>query len=193
VANGNLPTVTHDANGTAVPVPIYDPATNDTQVFSGNIIPASRINPVAQKVLSYVPLPNQKPIYPLNNFSNYEAFPVSPTRRPFWMGRLDHELGAKSKVYFRYFSTPQDAIRYSGNGGTPAWGAYDSAQHTQRNDRSFALNFTHLFSNTFFVNLLTGVQREWLETGNVLDPNSNFPALLGVGTVVGTTSSGFQK
>jgi hypothetical protein len=39
----------------AAPVIIYDPLTH--QPFPGNVIPTSRINPIAAKILSYVPLP----------------------------------------------------------------------------------------------------------------------------------------
>ena len=44
--------------------PIYDPLTGDAQgrgrsAFAGNVIPASRISPIVQKLLAGVPLPNQ--------------------------------------------------------------------------------------------------------------------------------------
>jgi hypothetical protein len=42
------------------PVIIYDPLTH--QPFPGNIIPANRINPVAAKILSYVPAPASRRI-----------------------------------------------------------------------------------------------------------------------------------
>src|ERR1017187_4360516 len=55
-------------NGSGVPIPIYDPltATYDASgniltnrlQFPGNIIPASRIDPVAKLVTKYMPLPN---------------------------------------------------------------------------------------------------------------------------------------
>jgi hypothetical protein len=56
-------------NGTGVPIPIYDPLTakydpvtgnviTQRQQFPGNIIPASRIDPVALAVTKYMPMPN---------------------------------------------------------------------------------------------------------------------------------------
>src|SRR5581483_2552193 len=54
-------------DGTGKLIPIYDPGTTVVNPsgngyvrsqFAGNIVPASRIDPLAAKVLSYMPLPN---------------------------------------------------------------------------------------------------------------------------------------
>src|SRR5206468_12782435 len=67
---------TFNSSGTLIK--IYDPSTTTivngrairTQ-FTGNVIPSSKIDPVAQKLLDYFPKPNQAPINiaGANNFS----------------------------------------------------------------------------------------------------------------------------
>lgn len=50
---------------------LYDPSTH--QPFSGNVIPANRLDPIAQKLLSYIPLPNQPGT--VNNFEFQTSAP----------------------------------------------------------------------------------------------------------------------
>ena len=60
------------------PVTIFNPATNQPFAFNNvnNVIPPNMINPIAQKLLSYVPLPNQPGL--LNNYQ-YVASPANNT------------------------------------------------------------------------------------------------------------------
>ena len=60
-----LPTAEQRAgNFSGSSVPIYDPLTGDLatganrEAFAGNVIPANRISPIAQKILASIPLPN---------------------------------------------------------------------------------------------------------------------------------------
>ena len=60
-----LPTAEQRAgNFSGSSVPIYDPLTGDLatganrEAFAGNVIPANRISPIAQKILASMPLPN---------------------------------------------------------------------------------------------------------------------------------------
>ena len=53
------------------PVQIYDPATH--LPFPGNVIPESRIDPIALKLLSYFPLPNQPGL--VNNYDLQASVP----------------------------------------------------------------------------------------------------------------------
>ena len=89
-------------------IQIYDPqsaqistGTNVVrQPFTGNIIPANRINPIAQKVLSYYPAPNQTAdASGLNNF-----FYENPRTDDFYSVsmRFDHTLTPKQRLMGRY-------------------------------------------------------------------------------------------
>jgi hypothetical protein len=87
---------------------IYDPqsariSTGTSVVrdpFPGNIIPSSRINAIAQKVLSYYPQPNQTAdASGRNNF-----FSANPRTDDFysWSTRFDHTVTAKQRLMARY-------------------------------------------------------------------------------------------
>jgi hypothetical protein len=87
---------------------IYDPlsaqistGTNVIRTpFQGNIIPAGRINPIAQKVLSYYPLPNQAgDASGQNNF--FYANPRTDTFNSESV-RVDHTVTAKQRLMARY-------------------------------------------------------------------------------------------
>ena len=86
---------------------IYDPSTAQQvggrvvrQPFGGNIIPTGRISQIAQKVLSYYPLPNQTPDQSgRNNF-----FYGNPRSDDFYSisSRVDHTLTSKQRFFARY-------------------------------------------------------------------------------------------
>jgi hypothetical protein len=86
---------------------IYDPLTAQTvggnvvrQPFVGNIIPTNRLNPIAQKVLSYFPLPNQTP-----NASGQNNFVyANPRTDDFYSisARFDHTVTSKQRFMARY-------------------------------------------------------------------------------------------
>jgi len=70
------------------------------QPFPGNIIPANRINPIAQKVLSYYPLPNQ----PGDAGGRNNFFYENPRTDDFYSvsTRFDHAIGANQRLMARY-------------------------------------------------------------------------------------------
>jgi outer membrane receptor protein involved in Fe transport len=80
---------------------IFDPASTHQlpdgsytrDPFPGNQIPASRIDPVAAKIQSYYPTPNQPGLY--NNFY-YQA--SSPTTTTYYNGKLDYDLSSRNRL-----------------------------------------------------------------------------------------------
>ncbi len=120
--NGTTPTLAERGMGTLYPgaydfsapgLPtLYDPtscttlgctrttfAAENTGALAGvNAIPASRIDPVAAKILSFYPLPNAGASGALtNNFSTILPTP-NPNKRFF--GRIDYDLSQKNHVSF---------------------------------------------------------------------------------------------
>jgi len=86
---------------------IYDPLSAQTvgtrvvrQPFPGNIIPLNRLNPIAQKVLGYYPLPNQTG----NATGQDNFFSANPRTDDFYSisTRFDHTLTSKQRVMARY-------------------------------------------------------------------------------------------
>ena len=89
---------------------IYDPLTTRPDPnrpggflrdpFPGNVIPPNRINPIAQKVLSYYPLPNQ----PGDAGGRNNFFYENPRTDDFYSvsTRFDHAIGANQRLMARY-------------------------------------------------------------------------------------------
>lgn len=86
---------------------IYDPSTTKTAggvtsrlPFPNNKIPSAQIDPVAQKILSYYPLPTTSGA--ANNFS---ANDVDSNNTKFFIGRVDHILTEHDRLAARYIFT----------------------------------------------------------------------------------------
>src|SRR5215510_16126818 len=110
---------------------IRDPNTGDP--FPGKVIPESRLNSTARQFLSrFIPLPNTGQF-------NY----VAPRNRPLdgnqYVGRIDHELGEKDRLYGRYMFTEDKS--FAPGGDIEGWG---NEQKFRR--QSIVLNHTHTFS-----------------------------------------------
>ena len=101
---------------------IYDPATiapvgNGTfsrSPLPGNIIPASRLNPIAQKLIGYYPLPNVTGTPDgLNNFS---SSPPNVLKRPQHTARLDQTLSPNNRLFFSVMRS----YEYTASSGFPS-------------------------------------------------------------------------
>ena len=74
---------------------IIDPFTQ--KPFPGNVIPTSRISPLASKILALYPVANQP-----GNSGNYFGQPVTIDANSQFTGRLDHRFSDSSQVTLRY-------------------------------------------------------------------------------------------
>jgi hypothetical protein len=95
-------------NFAATPYTIYDPLTSAActaatctgthvyvrQPFAGDVIPASRINPVGAKILSYYPKPTIAGYQ--GNFNNPNVRDQYMYNQP--IGRWDHNFGDRDKI-----------------------------------------------------------------------------------------------
>jgi len=102
---GNFST-TYTAAGAVVP--IFDPATGRVvngrvvrDQFPGNIIPASRLDPVALKLLEFWPMPNTPPSN-LSGANNYRTNYSSILTRNALLAKVDHNLSSKDRLSGRY-------------------------------------------------------------------------------------------
>ena len=84
---------------------IYDPATIapaangrfSRQPLAGNIIPASRIDPVAQRLLQYFPLPNATGT--ADGLKNYSGSPVNRPIHHNYIGRIDDVVSQNQRLF----------------------------------------------------------------------------------------------
>ncbi|MGP8246758.1 MAG: TonB-dependent receptor [Bryobacteraceae bacterium] len=156
---GNL----SEALGGSSPALVYDPATGDpvTAVgrtpFPGNIIPASRVNPIAAKIIALVPNPNQN----LNNTAapsnNYFALLPFTKDSDLADGKIDYNISEKDRLSGR-FSFQRPVIYQApifGMAGGDANGAFEGTgvQKTY----SSGINWDHVFSPTLLNEFRFGV------------------------------------
>ena len=122
----------------ALSTPVVDPTTG--QPFPGNQIPASRINPVSQKLQDrFYPLPNygDPNTYQKSNFRTALTRPYDPST--YWTTRIDHRFSDKDQVFGRY--TWQRLWVRSYEGGLPTIGR----RYQRRDDRAATVSHTHTF------------------------------------------------
>src|SRR5215510_9875178 len=94
-------------------VTIYDPlkvVNGVRQPFPGNIIPDDRIDPVARKILEFIPLPNQP-----GNAQGFDNHSISPNARTGeydqFATRLDHNLSERHKLSGRWVRNNRHEVR----------------------------------------------------------------------------------
>ncbi len=143
-------------------IQIFDPVTTRAlatggyarDLFPGNLIPASRVNPVSSKVLGYWIKPNLpgNAVTGINNFiSNAsESYGVDQTNT-----RIDHSFSDHNRLFGRFSWNSSLVIppNIYGNVANPSSGPQ---LFTQRN---FALNDTHGFTASTFATFRLGFTR----------------------------------
>jgi hypothetical protein len=130
---------------------IYDPLTGEP--FPGNIIPASRFDPLAANFVGLYPDPNQDGLK-----NNYLVNPDSTRTVNQGDIRLDHQFSGNDHVFLRASLTKgynflQPPLPGLANGGD--YGTGDNNSKTWGG----ALGFTHIFSNSTVNELRVGFNR----------------------------------
>jgi hypothetical protein len=143
--------------------PVRDPLTN--QPFPNNMIPTSRLDPVALKFASdFLPLPN----FGANQFNYNVSIPYTDDQ---FNGRLDHNLSDRSRLMLRYF---YDDYRYNNNDALRNFNSvYDWATQNAAVSHQFILSPTATNIATFTFNrntfirspLPTGKDESWAALG----------------------------
>ena len=147
-------------------VSIYDPYTTQPDgtrsPFPGNRIPANRIDPVAQKILSYYPAPTSAGDGPgrINNYPYPSRWIASFDQ---FVGRTDAVINSKNMVFFRYNENPFQEYR------AIVFGLDNPAEPTGnapllRNGRNVMMNWTSTLSPTTTFDLRFGLNR-WEDAG----------------------------
>ena len=133
---------------------IYDPATIaavtgghfSRQPLPGNVIPASRLDPMAQHLLQYYPASN----YPgaADGTLNYFSQPETLNNYESYTGRVDYHVSDKQRIFGRYFYVHQFFTSGQAFPDDPATGnPYNHHTH------GVGLNDVVTFSPTFIMNL----------------------------------------
>ena len=138
-------------------VAIYDPKSLATdghtrQQFVNNVIPASRIDPVAAQILKFYPSANANV-----NGNNYFVTPPNTNDNWQYMGRLDQNFGANDRAFFRFgqYSPNNNAIPYIPNKATnQTAGGWTDTQS--------AISETHIFTTS----LVNDFRFGWVQEDN---------------------------
>jgi len=101
-------------NAQGAVIPVFDPATTAlvggrqtrTQ-FPGNIIPQSRLDPVAVKIIPFYPVPNRA-ADSLAGANNFRANFVNGLTRNNYTAKVDHNFGSKDRLSGRYLYNSDD-------------------------------------------------------------------------------------
>ncbi|MFN0123415.1 MAG: TonB-dependent receptor, partial [Blastocatellia bacterium] len=197
------------------PITLYDPATtrlgiasNGAQVmirdpFPNNIIPASRMSPLAKAIFAITPLPTDPGINPLvaNNYKSAVATNGLPNRRDDQNAiRLDHRFGEKDNAFFKISGGRNRAnfIGTAGNTGAPTLNKEANVTYLPMEGITGAISWTHLFSQQFFVETL--INRQWQSTRTLTGPTTeDFSKSLGLPNPLGEpgfpniTGNGFMN
>jgi hypothetical protein len=163
---------------------IYDPATGTSSgagrtPFAGNLIPCSRVNPVAAALLNLLPAPNSN-LNPSNPSNNY--FITLPFQKAAdnYDTKIDYVLSSMDRLSFRFNYLKNNVFQapsFGPEGGGPAQGAFEGTG--TNNAYSTGLNYDHIFSPTLMTEVRVGISHY----GNVADPNdfgSNDATKIGV-------------
>jgi outer membrane receptor protein involved in Fe transport len=177
---------------------IYDPATGDLfsgqnrEAFPNNIIPTSRINPIAAKMFAtYLP-PTNQPITSITSQSNdyFALLPAQKTNNQI-DSDMDWNLSDKDRLRFRFsFGRP---VTYQapifGDAGGPAQGGF-SGTGTQKT-YSTGIGYNRIVSPTLLTEFRVGLSHYHNEAHET-DYGKNDATALGIpGVNLGPFTSGF--
>jgi hypothetical protein len=143
---------------------IYDPLTGDAsgnnrQPFPGNVIPANRLNPVAVKMLSYLPNPTRNAS---DGNGNFDSIAEINDRAIMYTGKMDHRFSDKDSLtgFYLYNLTNEPCANQIYPGLNNPNRFIDRADYIlKRRVNVLALNNTWLPSNNMVVTARYGWTR----------------------------------
>jgi hypothetical protein len=151
----------HDASGASLPsIQIIDPITGVP--FAGNIIPASRISPIAKNLYQFFPAPQFALPDPLSGF-NYIGVGATSIDDDQRYVRIDHQLSNNDRLFGHYAF---DDIKYGQTFGDNPNFPYFVAGRNQ----NAAAQWIHIFNHEIINEFRLGYMRS---TDNTLNPRSN--------------------
>ncbi len=172
---------------------IFDPATTTKlpngqyirQPFAGNILPASRLDANAIKLLNLYPEPTRSGL--LNNFSvnrnnttDVNAFDV----------RVDQYFSEKDQVFFRYSYSHSPSVFPGPFTGFADGGGFGQGDQTVGNQGA-ALSYTHSFGATLINEARAGFNREHtIRQQPYGGDTSDIPSQFGIPGVLQTSGNG---
>jgi hypothetical protein len=163
--------ISQNSQGTWVRVP-FGPTDSINPTSAANIIPASRINPVAQKIIALYSAPNTATSNGSNPFaSNYTVTGPDVDRYRNALGKWDWNLSSKDRFSLHYGYWERVEVRsYDGFTGPEQEG---QLPHGERS-HTFTLEETHTFTPNLIFDLRANasVRADYSYNGPAFDPTT---------------------
>ncbi len=156
---------TETFGGAAQPT-VYDPNSTTTNpatgkltrtAFSNNTIPTGRIDPIAQQLINFLPLPNIAGA----SVNNFRSIPVKSLDDAQWDVRVDHSLTGKDHIFGRFSWDNANQFLPDGLPGFGSPGAFTSNQSFITHARHIALSESHIFSPNLVNQFTVGYNRDF--------------------------------
>jgi hypothetical protein len=167
-------------NAAGQAVAITDPLTG--KPFPGNLIPASRMNPIAQGLASYYPLPNRG-----DPSTNYETYQVMHARYNSAVAKVDEHVRASDTISARYLVRD--------NSGTSPYAGSDLGTfgtNTSSRPMLAGVSETHVFSPSMVNEARVGFTR-YAERDRASDGGIDINAQLGLPGPNNASQAGFPR
>lgn len=220
--NGSWSTRIIGGNTVVVPTTVFDPLTVDTrrtivdaggevrnpmfgyrQPFPGNQVPRTRMSPIAQNILKFVPLPNAPSLPTGNASSNFVPDSTRNNMMASVLARLDHSWSNQHKgfVSIRWNHMDEDTGNHFHNVTT--------GNFRTRINRGIGLDHVWTVAPTKILNLrynLTRFEEPFWDTGRGFDPTElgfkqdfvakmeklSFPRITGFAGDLGGSAGGYD-
>jgi len=194
-----------DSSGNPLVQTIYDPFSTTTgsngaltrTPFPGNAIPPARLDPVAVKVLSYVPsndVPGD-PLTGLNNLTNNGSTHKFTDFFPENTARVDWDINPTTRMFVRYSRNALQEERSFHYSTTSAINPADTGNNNPftRENHNATIQFTKTLSPTLVLDIRAGLERFKSESGANQGAGVG-PSILGFSpTFVSQAASFFPK
>ena len=167
-----------------VSIPVYDPDTTRANPngagyvrdpLPGNIVPASRMDPVAVNMMKLYPLPNLTSVNPFNSGVNYYEATKGGNNMRQYTGRIDQQLSSKNQLYGRYMYFRHFGIPTSG--GAIPWEV--AGRMDDWHARNVVISDTHTFSSRLLNEARLSVARQFFTFHNA-GYGLNWPQKMGL-------------
>ena len=171
--------------------PIYDPRSG--MPFAGNTVPASRIDPVAQKVANLFPVPNLPGLSNnyVDNTVNIENAPQGDAKIDYQLSDRDHLFGRESAAH-KEFTSPSGGNKYMMGGPNSTSFNQNAVAGWDRTISSSMVNELRVGFNRF--NVVDTANTFGTNVNNDLGiPNGNIPGLLYTSGIAQFNISGFTS
>lgn len=149
-------------------VPIFDPATTQANpagqgfvrtAFLNNVIPASRLDPIAKNINEFYPLPNRTPTDPFTNANNYQRQGTEARLMRQFTVKMDHRFSEKNSLFGRF-----SYFRHSTDNGASGATIYPNDVVAKRDDdlrnKNIVVNDIHTFTPTLINEFRVGLARQ---------------------------------